>query len=170
MKNKKYLNTIISCISTILIIEILVLGWNVMRKTEAVSVPKENIIIEYSEEPEEYKDDLMVGLTENDPNQIENFDSNIDGYYIKVNYQENVVTIYIKDEQGNFTKPYKAMICSTGSATPKKGVYRVSDRGKWGMMVGRVWAQYYTRINGAILFHSVPYKTKNPSTDRKSVV
>ena len=85
------------------------------------------------------------------------------GYSIKVNYTENVVTIYIKDKDGNYTKPYKAMVCSTGTATPKSGVYKMSDRGEWGMMVGRVWAQYYSRINGQILFHSVPYTSKSPN-------
>lgn len=164
MKNSKYLNLIILCVSILLTIEIIVLGWSVMKKTEAASVVKENNVIEYSEEPTDEDKDLVIGLTENNPDQIENFDRVIDGYYIKVNYQENVVTIYIKDEQGNYTIPYKAMICSTGTSTPKKGVYKVSDRGKWGMMVGRVWAQYYTRISGVILFHSVPYKSKNPST------
>lgn len=164
MNNKKYLNVIIICISILVAIEIFVLGWNIMKRTEAVSVPKENIVIEYNENNIEYNEDLIIELTENDSNKIENFDRVIDGYYIKVNYQENVVTIYIKDEQGNYTIPYKVMVCSTGVSTPKKGVYKISDRGKWGMMVGRVWAQYYTRINGPILFHSVPYQSKNPST------
>ena len=86
-------------------------------------------------------------------------------YYIKINIAANVVNIYKQDDNGNYTVPYKAMICSTGKATPKAGnVYTISDRGVWGMMVGNVWAQYYTRITGVILFHSVPYTKRNKSS------
>ena len=35
-------------------------------------------------------------------------------YYIKVNRQANCVTIYKKDENGNYTVPVKAMVCSVG--------------------------------------------------------
>lgn len=34
-------------------------------------------------------------------------------YYIRVNRTGNCVTIYTKDEEGEYTVPYKAMICST---------------------------------------------------------
>lgn len=33
-------------------------------------------------------------------------------YYIKVNYGANVVTIYQKDSNEEYTKPVKAMVCS----------------------------------------------------------
>lgn len=88
-------------------------------------------------------------------------------YFIRVNYGQNVVTIYTKDSKGNYTVPYKAMVCSTGSATPKSGTYAIPGsgtklpRGTWGLMYGNVWAQYFTRIKGSILFHSVPYYTRN---------
>lgn len=90
-------------------------------------------------------------------------------YYIKINNQANVVTIYTKDQNGNYTVPYKAMICSIGTATPAAGnVYTIPggkwDRWTWGQMVGGVWAQYYTRIKGGILFHSVPYTSKDKGT------
>ena len=86
-------------------------------------------------------------------------------YYIKVNYGQNVVTIYTKDSNGEYTVPYKAMLCSTGTATPRSGVYTIPSgtysRGTWGLMKGNVWAQYFTRIHGSILFHSVPYTERN---------
>ena len=89
-------------------------------------------------------------------------------YYIKVNNQANVVTVYTKDADGNYTIPYKAMICSIGTATPTGGIYTIPgktwDRWTWGQMVGGVWAQYYVRIKGSILFHSVPYTSKDKST------
>ena len=81
-------------------------------------------------------------------------------YYIKVNYTQNVVTIYGKDENGNYTKPIKAMLCSTGSATPTSGTYSISSKYTWLPLFGGVYGQYSTRIVGHILFHSVPYQIK----------
>lgn len=45
--------------------------------------------------------------------------SNGKPYYIKVNYGANVVTVYSLDENNNYTVPVKAMVCSTGTATPR---------------------------------------------------
>lgn len=81
-------------------------------------------------------------------------------YYIKVNYGAQVVTIYKKDDSGNYTVPVKAMVCSTGTYTPKSGVYSIPLRWKWLGLQGGVFGQYCTQITGNILFHSVPYLTK----------
>lgn len=78
-------------------------------------------------------------------------------YYIKVNYGAQVVTIYSKDESGNYTVPVKAMICSTGTYTPKSGVYSIPARWTWLGLQGNVYGHYCTQIKGNILFHSVPY-------------
>lgn len=76
-------------------------------------------------------------------------------YYIKVNKRQNCVTIYQKDADGEYTIPIKAMICSTGYATPK-GVF--GSKGKYVMkgLIHGVFGQYSTWITGNILFHSVP--------------
>ena len=81
-------------------------------------------------------------------------------YYIKVNYGAQVVTVYAKDSKGKYTKPVKAMACSTGTYTPTSGVYSTPNRFRWLDMLGDVYAQYCTQIVGDILFHSVPYLTK----------
>ena len=80
-------------------------------------------------------------------------------YFIKVNYGANVVTIYTKDENGNYTVPYKAMVCSCGTYTPKSGTYKTSNKYAWRPLVHDVYGQYATRIVKKILFHSVPYST-----------
>lgn len=85
-------------------------------------------------------------------------------YYIKVNYTANVVTVYQKDSSGNYTEPVKAMVCSTGSATPRSGVYSIPTRWRWGELFGKVFGQYCVKITGNILFHSVPYLKNDPST------
>lgn len=85
-------------------------------------------------------------------------------YYIKVNYGANVVTIYKKDKSGKYTVPVKAMVCSTGKATPTSGTYKMSNKYRWHQLEGGVYGQYCSRITGHILFHSVPYKTNSPDT------
>lgn len=78
-------------------------------------------------------------------------------YYIKVNNQANVVTIYTKDNEGNLN-PYRAMICSTGTHTPKEGKYPLQTKWEWGALQHNVYGHYVTKITGNILFHSVPYE------------
>ena len=84
-------------------------------------------------------------------------------YYIKVNCATQVVTVYAADENGDYIIPVRKMICSTGTATPHKGVYKTSSQFEWGTLVGNVYGQYCTRITGQILFHSVPYTRKDNS-------
>lgn len=84
-------------------------------------------------------------------------------YMIKVNKQQNCVTIYGKDSKGKYTVPVKAMICSTGADTPL-GTYRTPARYRWKILLEDVWGQYSTRITGGILFHSVWYYKQDPST------
>lgn len=91
-------------------------------------------------------------------------------YYIKVNTRANVVTIYSKDSEGNYTVPVKAMICSTGTYTPPVAKYPKSQykttggKNRWNFLQGSVYGQYATQIVGNILFHSVPYTAKSPSS------
>ncbi len=86
-------------------------------------------------------------------------------YYIKVNRLANCVTVYGQDEKGNYTVPVKAMVCSVGvsNATPL-GTFKTSDKYAWRYLFGNVYGQYAYRINGHILFHSVPYTSKNKGT------
>ena len=86
-------------------------------------------------------------------------------YYIKINRQQNVITVYEKDENGEYTEPIRAILCSTGlyNATPK-GVFHLSNKYIWRELNGGVYGQYASRITGGVLFHSVPYASKNKST------
>lgn len=80
-------------------------------------------------------------------------------YQIKLNRLENCVTVYGMDQEGSYSIPVKAMICSTGKATPV-GSFSISERYEWKKLNGNVWGQYATRIKGHILFHSVPFQQK----------
>ena len=83
-------------------------------------------------------------------------------YYIKINRRQNCITVYTSDENGEYTVPYKAMICSTGlyNATPR-GTFHLSTKYLWRELYGKVYGQYATRITGGVLFHSVPYYKKS---------
>ena len=85
-------------------------------------------------------------------------------YYIEVIRNHNVVVVYGLDSNNEYTKVVKVFVCSVGlnGKTPT-GTFKTSDKAAWGWLVGNVYGQYYTRIKGSILFHSVPYykKAKN---------
>lgn len=85
-------------------------------------------------------------------------------YYIRVNYGANCVNIYTKDKNKNYTKPYKSMICSTGTSTPTSGTYKITYKYRWLKLFGDVYGQYSTRIVKNILFHSVPYYEQRADT------
>lgn len=85
-------------------------------------------------------------------------------YYVIVNYSSNVVTVYGKDANNNYTVPVKAMVCSTGRDTPRSGVYKLTTaRYRWRALFGGVYGQYAVKIVGNILFHSVPYLSPDNS-------
>lgn len=81
-------------------------------------------------------------------------------YMIKVNKQQNVVTIY-KYKGGQY-KPHKAFVCSVGYATPT-GTYPLGEKIRWHLLDGPSYGQYCTRITGSILFHSVWYYSQEKS-------
>ncbi len=83
-------------------------------------------------------------------------------YTIKVNRAKNCITVYAIDENGEYTIPYKAMICSTGlnkDSTPV-GVFTTTDKYDWNKLVDGSFGQYCTRIVDSVMFHSLPYFAK----------
>ncbi len=88
-------------------------------------------------------------------------------YAIQVNRKMNTVTVYTQDEAGNYTVPYKAMICSTGRlghATPLGNYAVTSVKKEWCMMFDSTYGQYSTQFFGNYLFHSICYTAPDPST------
>lgn len=182
---KKKIYIIISIIIAILIISGIVylnIKENKTIETDGQAMEEENI-----EEPEIDGNELNEIAEETEPvdenvidenavkeSKVENekeIKENKNKYYVKVNNTANVVTIYTKDAEGNYTVPVKAMICSIGTATPTSGKYKLNGtKHRWHTLFGHtpgtyVYGQYTTAIVGNILFHSVPYTTKgDPST------
>lgn len=88
-------------------------------------------------------------------------------YLIKVNRYHNTITIYEKDQTGQYNKPVKAIVCSVGQKGTETvlGTYRTQGKYRWKLLMGDVWGQYSTRIVGGILFHSVYYYEQgNPAS------
>ena len=71
-------------------------------------------------------------------------------YSLAVNYSANVVTAYLGDI------PVRAMLCSTGTATPHSGTYALKEKYRWKALFHNSSGQYSCRIKGGVLFHSVP--------------
>ena len=111
------------------------------------------------EQLQEVKEEITNENIEEQPKQQEQKNTKIINnkkFYIKVNIQANVVTIYKNNESGEY-EPLKAMVCSIGTYTPKSGRYIIGGRWEWLGLFGNVFGHYVTQITGDILFHSVPY-------------
>ncbi len=81
-------------------------------------------------------------------------------YLVRVNKDTNVVTIFVRDSEGNHTVPYKAMICSTGPDTPT-GTWLMSYQAVWNGLIHDLEGHYVSHIVGNYLFHSVPYTRRS---------
>ena len=88
-------------------------------------------------------------------------------YFIEVDVKNQVTKVYTPDENGEYTQLHKTFICSTGT------VGYPSDVGTWTLSGRRaLWAtfptwgggtaQYWTKINESIAFHSVMYRDYDP--------
>lgn len=88
-------------------------------------------------------------------------------YYLMVNRQTNTLTVYALGENGTYSVPLRAMICSTGRkghATPLGTFTLSSYKSLWTHMVDGSYGQYVSQFKGDYLFHSVCYREKDPST------
>ncbi len=86
-------------------------------------------------------------------------------YQIKVNRAANCITVYERDENGTFSIPVRAFLCSTGSSTSNTplGTYATTNYYRWHEMFGGSYTQYAVRVNNHIMFHSIPYNSVNPA-------
>ncbi|MCR5848491.1 MAG: L,D-transpeptidase [Lachnospiraceae bacterium] len=84
-------------------------------------------------------------------------------YLVRINKAACTVTVYSKDEIGNYTVPCRAMVCSSGNATPL-GTYKMGGSARWLLFDEGTVGQYARRITGHIWFHSVMYSKRSPDT------
>ncbi len=81
-------------------------------------------------------------------------------YFIRVNRAAATVTIYAMDNNGSYSIPYKACVCSPGRATPI-GIFRSGMNARWLAFDGGQYGQYTKNITKDFWFHSVMYNGKN---------
>ena len=60
-------------------------------------------------------------------------------YFLAVNRDANTVTVYTADENGQYTKPYMAMVCSGGTDTPT-GYWNTPVNYDWRLLSGPCYA------------------------------
>lgn len=118
------------------------------------------------EEDEVYEEtEESTEETEGETDETETSKPKKNPYYIKINKRMNTVTVYGLDDNDNYTVPVRAMVASTGNATPL-GKFNTKVKYTWKLLNGGVWGQYSTRIHGSILFHSVPMVAKSKDAVR----
>lgn len=77
-------------------------------------------------------------------------------YMLKVNREMNCVNVYTLDDEGEYTVPVRAMLCSVGEDV-EKGIFQIGTTEEWQMMADGTYGQYVTRIVDQVVFSSVPY-------------
>lgn len=84
-------------------------------------------------------------------------------YAIYVNRKMNTVTVYTYDENGDYTIPVRAMVCSCGKSNGTiTGEFETYFTNEWHALFDNVYGHYVSGISGDYLFHSVPYYTTSP--------
>ena len=82
-------------------------------------------------------------------------------YAVTVDVKNQITIVYGRDDNGEFTVPVRRMVCSTGTrSTPSDvGEFVLSGRkARWCYFPSyNSHAQYWTKINDSIAFHSVVY-------------
>lgn len=90
-------------------------------------------------------------------------------FFIRINKEMNCMTVFVQDETGNFSIPYKVFLCSTGDDTPI-GIFHTPAKYRWQLMNTGEYCQFCTRLGSGlhILMHSVIYESPNPYSLKNS--
>jgi len=102
-----------------------------------------------------------------------------DKYYIEVDTGNQVVTVYQKDDDGEYTRIVRRFPCTTGKtegteeepATPTpSGKWKIGTRERFGKFANfkGEYARYWTQIVGGIYFHSIMFSDRDTMTLKKS--
>ena len=107
-----------------------------------------------------------------------------DKYYIVLDLKNQTVTVYERDENGEYTRIVRRFICSTGKtvnapsddpdaaleSTPTPtGVWKIGGRERFGKFAKfSEYARYWTQLVADNYFHSVMFKKRDVSTMMKN--
>ena len=98
-----------------------------------------------------------------------------DRYYILLDLRNQIVTVYERDEAGEYTRIVRRFLCTTGRtevdpedpedvATPTpKGIWKIGGRERFGKFAnfGNEYARYWTQIVGDVYFHSIMFSRRD---------
>ena len=90
-----------------------------------------------------------------------------DIYSITVNRRTNTVTVYTKDDKGEYTVPVRSMVCSCGKGgefTTITGDFAIYFQEPWHPLYDDVYGMYVSGFKDDFLFHSVPYENTEHNT------
>ncbi len=96
-------------------------------------------------------------------------------FFLEVDVNNQLIKVFERDEQGEYTKFVRAMWCSTGTTgyPSEPGLYTLTERrARWAEFPnwGGGKAQYWVRITPEIAFHSVIYNAyDNKAVSMKAV-
>ncbi len=117
---------------------------------------------------------LLVPATAHARDALKNVDP--DKYYIVLDLNNQIVTVYERDEYGEYTRIVRRFLCTSGrmtatgeeeaekEATPTpRGIWKIGGRerfGKFANFAGQ-YARYWTQIVGSIFFHSIMFSRRD---------
>ncbi len=101
-----------------------------------------------------------------------------DKYYILLDLKNQIVTVFEKDDNGEYTKVVRRFICTSGrteldplipedEGTPTpSGLWKVGGHERFGEFTAfdNTFAQYWTQIVGGVYFHSIMYDRRDIDT------
>lgn len=85
-----------------------------------------------------------------------------DIYSITVNRRTNTVTVYTKGDDGEYSVPVRAMVCSCGKGgeyTTITGDFSIYFQEAWHPLYDEVYGMFVSGFKDDFLFHSVPYES-----------
>ena len=98
-----------------------------------------------------------------------------DRYYILLDCVNQIVTVYERDEAGDYSRIVRQFLCTTGKmevdpedpedvATPTpRGIWRIGGRERFGKFANfsGEYARYWTQIVGSVYFHSIMFSRRD---------
>lgn len=116
---------------------------------------------------------LLIPARANALDALKNEDP--DQYYILLDLRNQIVTVFERDESGEYTKVVRRFLCSSGrtdvdeadpedEATPTpRGIWKIGGRERFGKFVNfnGAYARYWVQIVGSIYFHSLLFSRRS---------
>ncbi len=105
-----------------------------------------------------------------------------DKYYILLDLKNQIITVFERDENGEYTKVVRRFLCSSGrtdvddadpedEATPTpRGIWKIGGRERFGKFAnfGGEYARYWVQIVGSIYFHSLLFGDRTVDSLKRS--